>query len=343
LVKDWFSEFCKEVWFFLKRKGQGTFEYVLLLAGVLLIVVLAIVLLRGGIFGGGAKDVELQNCARQLAQSGICFNPAGQVKPTVKIPSSADSCIAFQQKYYPNNPTAFDECGEAFPGLPTEQGGSVTLPGGMPGESGTPSEITAASEDNKSTAAGLIQPPGLLFYTLKLSTGWNLVSTPIAVSQEIVCVQAPCPPKLFVKIQSTTCDLQSTRAWRFEAARQEYQEIDLTENVLLNAQEAYWVFVREDCQVVFNGDSRTTLSEWPLRAGWNSVAAPYSETLFNSIKGDCVVESGPWRWDTAALDYSQSFSLSPGNGFFVRVARDCVLASVSSESVSESGGVGVLG
>jgi len=296
------------------RKAQGTFEYVLLLAGVLLIVVLAIVLLRGGIFGGGAKDVELQNCARQLAQLGICFNPAGQVKPTVKIPPSADSCIVFQQKYYPDNPTAFDECGEAFPGLPSEQSRGPALP----------TQITTGSEDKKTSAVGSIGP---LYYTLNLHAGWNLISTPIAVSQEIVCTARPCPLRLTVKVQSTTCDLQSTRAWRFEAARQEYQEIDLTENTLLNAQEAYWVFARENCEVVFNGDERTTLVDWTLHAGWNSIAAPYSETLFDSIKGDCVVESGPWRWDATILEYYESPSLSTGNGFFVKVKSDCTLSS----------------
>jgi hypothetical protein len=79
------------------KKGQGTFEYVLLLAGVLLIVVLAIVLLRGGIFGGGAKDVALQSCKAELAKSPGCYtgsewNPAGEM-------AIGDACKAFESGY----------------------------------------------------------------------------------------------------------------------------------------------------------------------------------------------------------------------------------------------------
>jgi len=78
------------------RKGQGTFEYVLLLAGVLLIVVLAIVLLRGGIFGGGAKDVALQSCKAELAKS-ACY-VGGVWTPTNSVPIG-DSCKAFVINY----------------------------------------------------------------------------------------------------------------------------------------------------------------------------------------------------------------------------------------------------
>lgn len=44
--------------FWKSEKGQGAFEYILLLAGVLLIVVLVIFLLRSNLFGGAAKSVN---------------------------------------------------------------------------------------------------------------------------------------------------------------------------------------------------------------------------------------------------------------------------------------------
>ncbi len=75
------------------KKGQGTFEYVLLLAGVLLIVVLAIVLLRGGVFGGGAKDVALQGCRMELTKSPNCY--AGGVWNEKGEMPVGDACKSF--------------------------------------------------------------------------------------------------------------------------------------------------------------------------------------------------------------------------------------------------------
>ncbi|MFH1056476.1 MAG: hypothetical protein V1717_01615 [Candidatus Micrarchaeota archaeon] len=59
------------------KKSQGMFEYILLLAGILLIVVLAIVLLRGGIFQGAQQDIQIQNCQAALARSSACYNADG--------------------------------------------------------------------------------------------------------------------------------------------------------------------------------------------------------------------------------------------------------------------------
>lgn len=47
-------------------RGQGAFEYVLLLAGVLLIVVLAVVLLRGGLFIPAQQGAQVGNCVNVI-------------------------------------------------------------------------------------------------------------------------------------------------------------------------------------------------------------------------------------------------------------------------------------
>ena len=60
---------------YLKRKGQGAFEYVLLLAGVLLIVVLAVVLLRGGL-GGQEQALATNVCKATLATDAACWDGA---------------------------------------------------------------------------------------------------------------------------------------------------------------------------------------------------------------------------------------------------------------------------
>ncbi|MBU1196902.1 class III signal peptide-containing protein [Candidatus Micrarchaeota archaeon] len=43
--------------FMRDRKAQGAFEYILLLAGVLLIVVLAIIILRGSVLGSANNQI----------------------------------------------------------------------------------------------------------------------------------------------------------------------------------------------------------------------------------------------------------------------------------------------
>jgi hypothetical protein len=69
----------------LLRKGQGAFEYVLILAGVLLIVVLAIVILRGGL-GGNARELALASCTNQIAKVGACYDTNGDWKADFLLP-----------------------------------------------------------------------------------------------------------------------------------------------------------------------------------------------------------------------------------------------------------------
>ncbi|PIO06626.1 hypothetical protein COT29_00175 [Candidatus Micrarchaeota archaeon CG08_land_8_20_14_0_20_59_11] len=90
------------------KRGQGAFEYVLLLAGVLLIVVLAVVLLRGGIFQSGGKDVAVQNCQRALAQSSVCYDTEGSWVPE-GVPTPAPSACTQLNTTYPG--TWFGTCG----------------------------------------------------------------------------------------------------------------------------------------------------------------------------------------------------------------------------------------
>ena len=44
--------------FLKERRAQGAFEYILLLAGVLLIVVLAIIILRGSVLGAANNQIQ---------------------------------------------------------------------------------------------------------------------------------------------------------------------------------------------------------------------------------------------------------------------------------------------
>lgn len=74
--------------FWKSEKGQGAFEYILLLAGVLLIVVLVIFLLRSNLFGGAAKSVnETQSQFAQETDLSKCKDPV-----TGKLNLSIEGC-----------------------------------------------------------------------------------------------------------------------------------------------------------------------------------------------------------------------------------------------------------
>lgn len=85
------------------RKGQGAFEYVLILAGVLLIVVLAIVILRGGL-GGNAQELSLAACQNQIAKYSGCYNVLGEwqdvdISAAIAADPSLYKCLEYNGAY----------------------------------------------------------------------------------------------------------------------------------------------------------------------------------------------------------------------------------------------------
>jgi hypothetical protein len=65
----------------MAKRGQGAFEYILLLAGVLLIVVLAIIILRGTLTGGNQKEINKQACLSVIAKTAACYDGGGNWLP----------------------------------------------------------------------------------------------------------------------------------------------------------------------------------------------------------------------------------------------------------------------
>ncbi len=87
-----------------KLRGQGSFEYILLLAGVLLIVVLAVVLLRGQSTGSG-EEAAWQQCKTTLAQDKLCYKSDGNWEPAGVVPLTQRStaCVNYMTKYQATN------------------------------------------------------------------------------------------------------------------------------------------------------------------------------------------------------------------------------------------------
>lgn len=55
------------------KRAQGSFEYILLLGGILLIVVVAIVMLRGNVGTKGGQNIDSASCRAELSGTNLCF------------------------------------------------------------------------------------------------------------------------------------------------------------------------------------------------------------------------------------------------------------------------------
>ncbi|HEV8289703.1 MAG TPA: hypothetical protein VGQ00_01985 [Candidatus Norongarragalinales archaeon] len=76
----------------VKFRGQGAFEYVLLVGLVLALVVGIIFVLRGGLAGSGSQ-VATQQCLAQLASDPYCYNSTGGWVPgNNPVPTQYNAC-----------------------------------------------------------------------------------------------------------------------------------------------------------------------------------------------------------------------------------------------------------
>ncbi|MBI5224413.1 class III signal peptide-containing protein [Candidatus Micrarchaeota archaeon] len=106
------------------KRGQGAFEYILLLAGVLLIVVLAIIILRGTI-GKSGTQADLNNCKVQIAGVSVCTNTTGGWTggaQGVNDGCGADGCL------YTNYGVSL-ACEDALSGTPWDDNGAINAAG----------------------------------------------------------------------------------------------------------------------------------------------------------------------------------------------------------------------
>ena len=93
-----------------RRRGQGAFEYILLLAGVLLIVVLAIIILKNSVLGNANTQIQnntqaysAQTCTTQYtnATTGLLSGWNGQQCCSQGFDSATLACC--KNGLFPNN------------------------------------------------------------------------------------------------------------------------------------------------------------------------------------------------------------------------------------------------
>ncbi|MBU1197094.1 hypothetical protein KJ765_01130 [Candidatus Micrarchaeota archaeon] len=172
-------------------------------------------------------------------------------------------------------------------------------------------------------------------YSIRLRPGWNLVSVPVAFYQRVECITAPCPAGMPANIKSNTC--RDPKVYAYDALNNRYR--DQTQALYQeiypqggwSAGYAYWVKVKESCELTFEGSHRMTPEliangdGWSLNAGWNAVGGPYKNVEFSKVSEMCRVSSGPYRFNTAANKWEKAQVLMEGEGYFIKVRDDCFL------------------
>ncbi|MFH1199861.1 MAG: hypothetical protein V1708_02230 [Candidatus Micrarchaeota archaeon] len=186
-------------------------------------------------------------------------------------------------------------------------------------------------------------------FTLKLKSGWNLVSVPVANYQQVVCVKAPCYQPMLSNLKSNTCPRDGIKIFAYDRVSKTYKEQTASLDVFMapyggfEAGKSYWVKTASDCEMAFDGTHRmfgsvdpliisslppaasiASGSGWALSAGWNNVGAPIDNTEFKKVSAACTLKP-LWRYNTAARKWEKAEVLKPGEGYFVKAAGDCGL------------------
>ncbi|NYZ78256.1 hypothetical protein H0N96_02530, partial [Candidatus Micrarchaeota archaeon] len=168
-------------------------------------------------------------------------------------------------------------------------------------------------------------PPEKETFTLNLKKGWNMLSTPI--SDGAPPCTGVCRAMLWpgAMITSTTCS--PAKLWYYENGG--YQNYGMLADGGWVHTGGFWVKVAEDCKVELSA-SRKNFGQVSLQTGWNQIGAFYEPTAFKNVQGACVVLSGPWHYNAFTKNYEKASVLQPGEGYFVKVASNCILNETTS-------------
>ena len=155
--------------------------------------------------------------------------------------------------------------------------------------------------------------------SIMLFPGVNQISLPVAhPSNAGGRMPYPCDPfNLLHEPLSVATWSNPAKAYTFGSASD-----------LLTPGTGYFVEVEteESCAV-----AGTVLQpRWDLQPGWNLIGGASEMFNINPYLGECVITSGPWRWDDVARDYLREDTFLPGAGYFVNVAGPCTLGIATS-------------
>jgi hypothetical protein len=142
-------------------------------------------------------------------------------------------------------------------------------------------------------------PPGK-WMTIK--AGWNMISLSAGSTLTADSIKASCGP--------------GARIWHYDSYSKIFGEVTKAEPGL-----GYWVRSSYDCSVQLTGNDIQSIPG--LKAGWNQIGSFSQTVIFNNVKGNCNVLSGPWKYLSGR--YEIATSLEPGYAYWIRTSNDCSL------------------
>ena len=135
---------------------------------------------------------------------------------------------------------------------------------------------------------------------ITLQSGWNMLSLPFSTDANIIKTQC-----------GTTNNI-----WHYNPSTARYVSVNT-----IYPGYGYWLRLDSSCVISY---SSITENYPDLKAGWNQIGA-FTSTSFSSVKGDCNVLAGPWKYNPSTSRYELSSTLEPGYGYWIRVSNDCSL------------------
>ncbi|HIH30131.1 TPA: hypothetical protein HA243_01920 [Candidatus Micrarchaeota archaeon] len=144
--------------------------------------------------------------------------------------------------------------------------------------------------------------------TIKVKSGWNMVSVPVNA-------------KISMSDLSNQCGT-SPYAWRLSQSGY-VKEDTLAPGI------GYWVKGTRECSFAVAG-SLIEPGEIALFSGWNLVGAFGKEVSIADYAGSCSITGGPWYYGSnsaadSANPYVYSSSLEPGKAYWIKVPSSCKL------------------
>lgn len=136
-----------------------------------------------------------------------------------------------------------------------------------------------------------------------ISPGWNLISI---------------PAKGIGSIISDECKVFS-EFYYYNSSTKKYQKVLWNE---LEGGKGYWLYspFSEECSVKVSAYGEVVASDIKLKAGYNLIGSLKNYYSVDDIKGDCVIEEGPYTWDNG---WRLSNLLKPKKGYWIKVSDDC--------------------
>ncbi len=161
-------------------------------------------------------------------------------------------------------------------------------------------------------------------FVITLNAGWNMVSSPVIENTPADASDA----QAFYGSRIISTDCAATALWNWNGKSYETPGRNVVGTVLAPIK-GYWIYSSAPCAITVQGDRGASAEGAALHAGWNQIGAPYAKTDFASLAQNCKILSGPWGYDSTR-GYFKETALVPGNGYFVKVASNCVLGQTDA-------------